>query len=283
MQPELGKTLTLKVKNKLNTDWVIQAGNQVVLLPQEEAPQGLQIGDFISVILYLNTKGEMVASVQPAIAEVGQNANLRVVASSETGAFLDWGLPKDLFLPRTKQKRMPEVGEYVFVRVFFDTFSNRLAASALEEDLFSNEGHQLKEMQLVKLKLFKNTPLGFLMIINNQHIGMLYNNEVFSGVQPNVELEGYVKKVKENNLIDVALGKPGYQKVGDQTEQILHLLKEANGYLPYHDKSDPEEIYRVFGMSKKNFKMCIGNLFRAKKIQLLSDGIELVAKAKRPY
>ncbi len=283
MQPELGKTLTLKVKNKLNTDWVIQAGNQVVLLPQEEAPQGLQIGDFLSVILYLNTKNELVASAQPAIAEVGQNANLKVVASSEAGAFLDWGLPKDLFLPRTKQKRMPEVGEYVFVRVFFDTFSNRLAASALEEDLFSNEGHQLKEMQLVKLKLFKNTPLGFLMIINNQHIGMLYNNEVFSGVQPNVELEGYVKKVKENNLIDVALGKPGYQKVGDQTEQILHLLKEANGYLPYHDKSDPEEIYRVFGMSKKNFKMCIGNLFRAKKIQLLSDGIELVAKAKRPY
>ena len=282
MQPELGKTLTLKVKNKLNTDWVIQAGNQVVLLPEEEAPHGLQIGDFISVILYLNTKGELVASAQPAIAEVGQNASLRVVASSETGAFLDWGLPKDLFLPRTKQKRMPEVGEYVFVRVFFDTFSNRLAASALEEDLFSNENHQLKEMQLVKLKLFKSTPMGYLMIVNNQHIGMLYNNEVFAAVQPNVELDGYVKKVKENNLIDVVLGKPGYQKVGDQTQQIIQLLKEANGYLPYHDKSDPEEIYRVFGMSKKNFKMCLGNLFREKKIQILSDGIELLGKTKRP-
>jgi predicted RNA-binding protein (virulence factor B family) len=282
MQPELGKTLTLKVKNKLNTDWVIQAGNQVVLLPEEEAPHGLQIGDFISVILYLNTKGELVTSAQPAIAEVGQNASLRVVASSETGAFLDWGLPKDLFLPRTKQKRMPEVGEYVFVRVFFDTFSNRLAASALEEDLFSNENHQLKEMQLVKLKLFKSTPMGYLMIVNNQHIGMLYNNEVFATVQPNVELDGYVKKVKDNNLIDVVLGKPGYQKVGDQTQQIIQLLKEANGFLPFHDKSDPEEIYRVFGMSKKNFKMCLGNLFREKKIQILSDGIELLGKTKRP-
>jgi hypothetical protein len=242
MQPELGKTLTLKVKNKLNDNWVIQAGNQVVLLPEEEAPQGLQIGDFLSVILYLNTKNELVASAQPAIAEVGQNANLKVVASSEAGAFLDWGLPKDLFLPRSKQKRMPEIGEYVFVRVFFDTYSNRLAASALEEDLFSNEGHQLKEMQLVKLKLFKNTPMGYLMIINNQHIGMLYSNEVFGSVQANTELEGYVKKVKENNLIDVALGKPGYKKVGDQTQQIIQLLKEANGFLHYHDKSDPEEI-----------------------------------------
>ena len=281
MEPELGKTLTLKVKNKLNDNWVIQAGNQVVLLPEEEAPQGLQIGDFLSVILYLNTKNELVASAQPAIAEVGQNANLKVVASSEAGAFLDWGLPKDLFLPRSKQKRMPEIGEYVFVRVFFDTYSNRLAASALEEDLFSNEGHQLKEMQLVKLKLFKNTPMGYLMIINNQHIGMLYSNEVFGSVQANTELEGYVKKVKENNLIDVALGKPGYQKVGDQTQQIIQLLKEANGFLPYHDKSDPEEIYRVFGMSKKNFKMSIGNLFREKKILLHDDGIELIQNPRK--
>jgi predicted RNA-binding protein (virulence factor B family) len=281
MEPELGKTLTLKVKNKLNDNWVIQAGNQVVLLPEEEAPQGLQIGDFLSVILYLNTKNELVASAQPAIAEVGQNANLKVVASSEAGAFLDWGLPKDLFLPRSKQKRMPEIGEYVFVRVFFDTYSNRLAASALEEDLFSNEGHQLKEMQLVKLKLFKNTPMGYLMIINNQHIGMLYSNEVFCSVQANTELEGYVKKVKENNLIDVALGKPGYQKVGDQTQQIIQLLKEANGFLPYHDKSDPEEIYRVFGMSKKNFKMSIGNLFREKKILLHDDGIELIQNPRK--
>jgi predicted RNA-binding protein (virulence factor B family) len=281
MQPELGKTLTLKVKNKLNDNWVIQAGNQVVLLPEEEAPQGLQIGDFLSVILYLNTKNELVASAQPAIAEVGQNANLKVVASSEAGAFLDWGLPKDLFLPRSKQKRMPEIGEYVFVRVFFDTYSNRLAASALEEDLFSNEGHQLKEMQLVKLKLFKNTPIGYLMIINNQHIGMLYSNEVFGSVQANTELEGYVKKVKENNLIDVALGKPGYKKVGDQTQQIIQLLKEANGFLPYHDKSDPEEIYRVFGMSKKNFKMSIGNLFREKKILLHDDGIELIQNPRK--
>jgi len=281
MQPELGKTLTLKVKNKLNDNWVIQAGNQVVLLPEEEAPQGLQIGDFLSVILYLNTKNELVASAQPAIAEVGQNANLKVVASSEAGAFLDWGLPKDLFLPRSKQKRMPEIGEYVFVRVFFDTYSNRLAASALEEDLFSNEGHLLKEMQLVKLKLFKNTPMGYLMIINNQHIGMLYSNEVFGSVQANTELEGYVKKVKENNLIDVALGKPGYKKVGDQTQQIIQLLKEANGFLPYHDKSDPEEIYRVFGMSKKNFKMSIGNLFREKKILLHDDGIELIQNPRK--
>jgi predicted RNA-binding protein (virulence factor B family) len=281
MQPELGKTLTLKVKNKLNDNWVIQAGNQVVLLPEEEAPQGLQIGDFLSVILYLNTKNELVASAQPAIAEVGQNANLKVVASSEAGAFLDWGLPKDLFLPRSKQKRMPEIGEYVFVRIFFDTYSNRLAASALEEDLFSNEGHQLKEMQLVKLKLFKNTPIGYLMIINNQHIGMLYSNEVFGSVQANTELEGYVKKVKENNLIDVALGKPGYKKVGDQTQQIIQLLKEANGFLPYHDKSDPEEIYRVFGMSKKNFKMSIGNLFREKKILLHDDGIELIQNPRK--
>jgi len=281
MQPELGKTLTLKVKNKLNDNWVIQAGNQVVLLPEEEAPQGLQIGDFLSVILYLNTKNELVASAQPAIAEVGQNANLKVVASSEAGAFLDWGLPKDLFLPRSKQKRMPEIGEYVFVRVFFDTYSNRLAASALEEDLFSNEGHQLKEMQLVKLKLFKNTPIGYLMIINNQHIGMLYSNEVFGSVQANTELEGYVKKVKENNLIDVALGKPGYKKVVDQTQQIIQLLKEANGFLPYHDKSDPEEIYRVFGMSKKNFKMSIGNLFREKKILLHDDGIELIQNPRK--
>ena len=176
---------------------------------------------------------------------------------------------------------MPEIGEYVFVRVFFDTYSNRLAASALEEDLFSNEGHQLKEMQLVKLKLFKNTPMGYLMIINNQHIGMLYSNEVFGSVQANTELEGYVKKVKENNLIDVALGKPGYQKVGNQTQQIIQLLKEANGFLPYHDKSDPEEIYRVFGMSKKNFKMSIGNLFREKKILLHDDGIELIQNPRK--
>ncbi|GAB1447394.1 S1-like domain-containing RNA-binding protein [Bacteroidota bacterium] len=277
-QVEFGKILSLKVKNQRPEGWLLQAGTQLVILPNEEAPKGLKAGDFVSVVIYLNQQGEPVVSSKIPYAQVGDNASLRIVQVTQAGAFLDWGLPKDLFLPRSKQLRDHEVGENVFVKVEWDSYSNRLACSELPEDLYSNANHELKEFQQVELELLKETPLGFQMIINRKHIGLLYHNEVFKPIYPGDTLKGYIKRIKDNDLIDLALGKPGHERVEDETGLFLRRLREAGGFLPFHDKTDPETIYKEFQMSKKAFKMMIGKLYKQQKITILPSGVELKSR-----
>lgn len=276
--PELGKYHALKVKNKIEEGWVLQAGNRIVFLPNEEAPAGLNAGEILTVILYLNAQNEMLASTKQALGEVGQNVWLKIIKSSEIGAFLDWGLPKDLFLPRSKQVRDHEDGEEVYVKIFYDEFSNRIACSELFEDLYNNKGHELTEKEIVELELLKKTDLGYQMIINGKYLGLLYSNEVFKPIKPGEIIQGYVKKIKDNDLIDLAYGKPGYSRVGEETFKIFGMLKDQGGFLPYHDKTDADEIYKVFGMSKKTFKMSIGTLFKQKKINITNEGIEIVKR-----
>lgn len=277
-QIEFGKVLSLKVKNQRPEGFLLQAGNQLLILPVEEAPKGLSIGEIVSVVVYLNQQGEPVVSSKTPLAEVGKNANLRIVQVTEAGAFLEWGLPKDLFLPRSKQVKDHLVGEIVRVKVEWDEYSNRLASSELPEDLYSNSGHSLKELQQVELELLKETPLGYQMIINGENLGLLYHNEVFKPIKPGIKVQGYVKRIKDNNLIDLGLGKPGYERVGDESGRILRRLRDEGGFLPYHDKTDPDVIYQEFQMSKKTFKMLLGKLYKEKKIVLEKDGIRYNSK-----
>jgi hypothetical protein len=189
---------------------------------------------------------------------------------------------KDLFIPKSKMKNyMIPNGEYL-VKIVMDEKTGRLAATEKLEPFLSNENLTVKEKDLVDLTVYRKTNIGYEVIINNIHKGILHNNEIYRNISIGDKFEGFIKKIfadkNGNTLIDVAAGKSGYQRVEDETEKILRLLKANDGYLPYNDKSSPEEIYSFFGMSKKTFKMSTGNLYKQHKIAFTTTGIQLIEK-----
>jgi predicted RNA-binding protein (virulence factor B family) len=160
------------------------------------------------------------------------------------------------------------------VQLYIDEQTGRVAASEKFESTLSNEVLTVKEKEVVDLVAFRPTQLGFIMIINNRHIGLLHFNEVYRPLEPGDKMQGYIKTIRPDNKIDLVLGQPGYKRVEGEAEKILRLLEENNGYLPFHDKSDPEEIYSFFGMSKKAFKMTTGKLYKERKIIFTQTGIK---------
>jgi len=172
---------------------------------------------------------------------------------------------------------MRQGGEYL-VQVYLDQMTGRVAATEKIESKLNNDELTVKEKDIVDLVVYRQSELGYMMIINNKHLGLLHNSEVFTTLQPGDKHTGFVKTILAGNKIDVVLGKPGFQKVEDEGGKILRLLEENNGYLPYHDKSDPQEIYDFFGMSKKTFKMTTGTLYKQQKIRFTQTGIQLVGE-----
>jgi predicted RNA-binding protein (virulence factor B family) len=166
-------------------------------------------------------------------------------------------------------------GEYL-VKIYLDEQTGRIAATERFDDSLSNDVLTVKTLDTVKLIVYRRTDIGYVVIINNRHTGVLHHNEIYRSIGVGDKFEGFIKKIYPDNKIDVAAGKPGYQRVEDEAGKILRLLAENEGYLPYHDKSDPEDIYEFFGMSKKTFKMTVGNLFKQKKILLENSGIRQV-------
>ena len=177
---------------------------------------------------------------------------------------------------------MMKGGDYL-VQIYVDEQTGRVAATEKFDYMLSNEVLTVKEMDVVHLTAYRRTDLGYVMIINNKHTGLLHFNEIYRNITAGDKFKGFIKKIypedkggKDRFRIDVAAGKPGYNRVEDETEKILRLLKENDGYLPYHDKSDPDEIYSFFGMSKKTFKMTTGNLYKQRKISFEKTGIKLL-------
>jgi uncharacterized protein len=170
---------------------------------------------------------------------------------------------------------MREGAEYL-VKIYLDEQTGRVAATEKIEPFLSNEDLAVKEKDLVDLTVYRRTDIGYLVIINNRHTGVLHFNEIYQNIGVGDKLKGYIKTIRPENKIDVVVGKPGYNRVEDEITKILRLLQENNGYLPYHDKSDPEEIYSFFGMSKKAFKMATGSLYKQQKISFTKTGIKLV-------
>ena len=184
---------------------------------------------------------------------------------------------KDLFVPKSQQVSfMRPKGEYL-VKIYRDEQTGRLAATEKIEQFLSNEELTVREKDIVDLLVYRQSDLGYIVIINNRHTGLLHFSEVYRDVAIGDRFTGYVKTILPENKIDVVAGKPGYGRVEDEGEKILRLLRENNGYLPYHDKSLPDEIYSFFGMSKKTFKMTTGLLYKQRKIELTQTGIRLIA------
>ena len=274
---KVGEYNTLKVIREVAFGVYLDDGAEGILLPKRFMPDGVKIGDELKVFLYHDGEDRLIATTQKPKGILGDIVKLRCITVTPQGAFLDNGLMKDIFVPKSKQQRgMIPNGEYL-VKIYLDEQTGRLAATEKIEPFLSNDELTVKVLDEVDLTVYRRTDIGYVVIINNLHTGVLHHNEIYRDITAGDQFKGFIKKIyPDDNKIDVAAGKPGYNRVEDETEKILRLLNENNGYLPYYDKSDPEEIYSFFGMSKKTFKMTVGNLYKQKKISLEKTGIRLV-------
>ena len=270
---QVGMYNTLKVSRRVEFGFYLDDGKDGILLPKRFAPKTLRIGDEIKVFLYHDSDGRLIATTQEPKGIVGDIVKLKCVSTTEHGAFLDWGLMKDIFVAKSQQlTRMRKAGEYL-VKIYIDEQTGRIAATEKIEKQISNDELTVTVMEEVELYVQRETDLGYVMIINGKHTGLLHANEVYRNIEIGDKLKGFIKTIRPDNKIDVVLDKPGYERIEQESEKILRLLKEHNGYLPYHDKTDAQDIYRFFGMSKKTFKATIGLLYKQKKIDFAKNGI----------
>lgn len=277
---DIGKINTLNVVRETENGFYLD-GEELgeILMPQKFITEEIRETSQAKVFIYTDSEDRLVATTEKPYAMVGEFARLEVVATTQFGAFLDWGLPKDLLVPFNEQKaKMKEGGEYV-VYVYLDTKTNRIAASAKLDKFLDNDSPDYQAGKEVKLIIAEETDLGYKAIVNNRHWGMLYKNQLFKPVSIGQKTVGYVNKIREDEKIDLLLEKPGYEKVDAISEKILEELKKNNGFLAVSDKTSPEIIKAMFGISKKNFKKAIGGLYKKKIIQFDSDGIRLVKHA----
>jgi predicted RNA-binding protein (virulence factor B family) len=271
-----GEYNLLKVLREVEFGLYLDDGEEGILLPKRFVPAGTKVGDEINAFVYHDSDDRLIATTQKPLGILGDIVKLRTISVTAQGAFLDYGLMKDLFVPKSQQLTgMLPNGEYL-VKIYRDEQTNRIAATERIEQTLSNDVLTVKEMDAVDLIVFRRTDIGYVMIINNRHTGVLHFNEIYRNIGIGDKFEGFIKKIYSDNKIDVSAGKAGYKRVEDETEKIVRLLQENDGYLPYYDKSDPEEIYNFFGMSKKTFKMTVGNLYKQKKISLEKTGIRLI-------
>ena len=245
-----------------------EAGDEV-LLPNKYKPESFEIGDEIEVFVYLDHDERPVATTLTPKVKLDEFAVLECAAVSDYGAFLDWGLEKHLFVPFAEQAYKMEVGGKYLIFCYLDEESQRLVASSKVNHFVDNSVLTVKEFDEVKLIVTNKTDLGYNMIINDIHLGLLYFDEVFENYQTGDELMGYIKKIRSDNKIDLTLSKFGYKSIEPNAQKVLDVLQENEGFLPYHDKSDPKAIYNTFKMSKKAFKKAVGSLYKDKQIDII--------------
>lgn len=247
-----------------------------VLLPKRHVPDDLNYGDKIEVFIYLDSEDRPIATTEKPKAKVGQFAYLKVVDTNSVGAFLDWGLPKDMLVPFAEQHRPMEVGHSYIVFLYVDEKDGRIVASSkIDKFLDDERPHDFKPQQRVDLIIANTTELGYKAIIDHSHWGVLYEDDVFQRLSFGQYKKGFIKHVRADGKIDLTL--QGGQETRDKYAKIILIyLQKQNGFAPVHDKSNPELISRLFGMSKGAFKKAIGGLYKQRIITIHKDGIRLV-------
>jgi predicted RNA-binding protein (virulence factor B family) len=273
---EIGKLNSLRVVKEVDFGLYLDGGEHgEILLPKRYVPESAKPEDILEVFIYLDSEDRIIATTETPYIMVGEFACLKAVAVTPMGAFLDWGLMKDLFVPFREQKLKMEEGRWYIVTVYLDPETKRLVASAKIEKFLDNLPPDYEAGQEVDLLIAGETDLGFNAIINNKHLGVIYRNEIFQPLRKGDRIKGYIKKIREDEKIDLLLQKPGYAKVDDISLKIVDVLKKHNGFLPVTDKSDPDAIYELFGVSKKTYKKAIGTLFKFQIIDIEDKGIRL--------
>ncbi len=274
---QLGQYNSLKIIKEVDFGLYLDGEKDgEILLPKRYKPEKFDIGDVITVFIYTDSEDRIIATTLKPYAVCGEFAHLKVLSVSDFGAFLDWGLPKDLFVPFREQTQEMEVNSIYTVFVYIDPDSKRIMASSKIDRFVDNIPPKYEAGQEVDLIITSKTALGFKAIINNVHSGILYSNEVFQDLQKGQKIKGFIKKVREDDKIDLSLYKPGYNRVDDELSKIIEMLKENNSFLGVNDKTSSDTIYKVFGISKKVFKKAIGALYKSKVIAIEEEGIRLL-------
>jgi hypothetical protein len=277
MKIEIGKFNNLKVMRLVAIGAYLDDGKNGILLPKKYCTLDLEVGSELAVFIYHDNEGRWIATTEKPLATVGEVAYMRITDLTEHGAFLDNGIAKDVFLHCTNMVSDSIIGEYVWVYLYLDR--DRITASERLDDFIGNDNLSVIEKQEVELMAYRKTEIGYVMMINKMHLGILHFNEIFQPIQLGKLYTGFVKRIIGNvqpPKIDVSLGKIGYAKVENESEKIIRLLQENKNYLPYLDKSSPENIYDFFNMSKKTFKMTIGKLYKDRIINIEDNGIRLL-------
>lgn len=257
-------------------------GTREVLLPNKFIPEeGLEEGQYLKVFIFKDSEDRITATTAKPLIQLNEFALLQVREVNEVGAFLDWGLEKDLLVPYKEQPGRMSVGGWYMVYLYLDADTERLVASGRYQKFLEKEAIGLKQGQVVDVLIDDETDLGINVIVNQQFRGLIYENELFQRVHRGEPKKGFIKTLRPDGKLDITLQRPGYGKVDDTSAKVLAKLKENNGFLPFGDKSSPEDITRVFGMSKKTFKMTLGKLFKEQKVRLEEDGIYLIPKKRK--
>ncbi len=276
---EIGKRHSLTAKRNAAAGMYLEdkKGNEV-LLPNKFVPKSFKEGEVLEVFIYKDSEDRPVATTLVPLIELGSCALLRTNQVNSFGAFMDWGMEKDLLVPMKEQAEPMLEGKSYVVYLYLDESTDRLVGSSKIKKHLNNNDLNLKANDAVTALIFDDTPLGYLAIVNNKFKGLIYHNEVFGRLRIGEQVQAYVKKIKDGGEMDLSIQKIGFKHVDDQTENILQLLKQNKGYLNMSDNTPAEEIQARLKLSKKVFKKAIGILYKQKKIRIEPDGIYLVGR-----
>jgi predicted RNA-binding protein (virulence factor B family) len=248
----------------------------VILLPHKYKPEEYEIGDKLEVFVYLDNEERPIATTLEPFLLLNTFGYLHCSDVTEYGAFMDWGLEKQLFVPFKEQARPMQKGHWYIVYLYLDEKTNRLVGSSKTNHFLQNESLTVNPFDEVEILVTHLTEKGANVIVNGNHKGLIYIEDIFEDIRTGDRIKAYVKKIRQDNKIDIVLQKPGYKSIEPNANFIREELEAAGGFLPLHDKSDPEEIKNQLGMSKKSFKKAIGTLYKDKQIVIKDDGIELI-------
>jgi predicted RNA-binding protein (virulence factor B family) len=275
---EIGKRNTLRALHEASSGYYLYGGDDVeILLPGRYIPPGTKPGDMLEVFVYLDSEDRLVATTETPKVMVGEFAFLNVISvNPRCGAFLDWGLAKDLLLPFREQEKPVRAGQQILVGVFLDPHSNRIVATTRLRRHLNRQPPTYAEGQPVNLLITAATPLGYNAIVENAHRGLLYHSNLAAPLAPGQKLKGFVRKIRPDGKIDLRLDEAGYKRVSPLTDQIVAALQANAGRLPFDDSTSPQTIRDKFGVSKNAFKQALGALYKKRRIRFLNPGIELL-------
>lgn len=277
---EQGKEIELKIAKRATIGlYLADDSGEEVLLPKKYCAEEMKPGNTTRVFVYKDSEGKKVATTLTPKIFIHEFALLKVSAVTGVGAFLDWGLEKELMVPFREQKQKMEVDRWYIVYLDLDKKSDRLYASNRVERFLQNDHISVNEGDEVALVIMQKTDLGYSVIVNHAHKGLIFDNEIFQEIRVGDRLKGYVKKIRDDQKIDISIQPIGFRNVNDSnSELIFKTLVENDGFLAVTDKSSPDEIYTQFGISKKAFKKSLGALYKQKKVDIQPDGIRLIDK-----
>jgi uncharacterized protein len=280
---DIGRYNTLVVQREVDFGLYLNPKEEEVLLPSKYVPQNTRPGDSLRVFVYTDSEDRPVATTLTPKAVVGDVAYLRVNDTASIGCFLDWGLEKDLLVPKGEQQSRMHVGKRYVVKVLLDKKTNRVYGSTRITRHCQKAPEDLSVGQQVRLMIYQFSKLGTLAVVDDRFLGMIFHNETFETLKIGERRPGYIRHIRKDGKIDLSLKKPGPISIDGSGQRIMAALKKSGGFIPCHDKSSPQKITDSFSMSKKEFKRAIGGLYKKRLIEISDQGIRLKPQDGSPY